>query len=131
MVFGLRFAATTVVHYLRPDTVRFERLLPIVRYGPLATDRGSYPMETITPSASLTNAATVLLLAALVGVVVLLRRRGWAWLGLTAGAALARLDAGNQDRWHDAVRADWKALLPNMGGVHTWKKYEGGVCRTV
>jgi hypothetical protein len=87
--FGLRFVGTTVVHYLRPDTIRFERVLPIVRYGPLATDRGSYPMETITPSASLTNAATVLLLAALVGVVVLLRRRGWAWLGITAGTALA------------------------------------------
>ncbi len=87
--FGLRFAPTTLVHYLRPDTIRFERLLPFVRFGPLATDRGSYPMETITPSASLTAAATLLFLTALMGIVAILRRRDWSWLCLVVGAAVA------------------------------------------
>ena len=45
-----RFLPTTVVQYLRPDTIRFERLLPIVRFGPLAHEYGSYPLETNTPS---------------------------------------------------------------------------------
>lgn len=87
--FSTRFLATTVVHYLRPDTVRFERLVPFVRFGPAAQDRGSYPMETITPAASLTATATLLFLAAAVGVAVALRRRRWTWLALTAGGVAA------------------------------------------
>lgn len=87
--FSLRFLPTTVVHYLRPDTVRFERLFPFVRYGPLATDRGSYPMETITPSASLTTSAALLLGVALVGIVLVLRHRRWTLLALTFGGAIA------------------------------------------
>jgi hypothetical protein len=89
--FSPRFLETTVVHYLRPDTVRFERLAPWVRFGPLATDRGSYPMETITPAASLTASATVLFVAAVVGLVVLARRRSGTWLALWAGACVGAL----------------------------------------
>ena len=87
--FSLRFLPTTVVHYLRPDTVRFERLFPFVRYGPLAADRGSYPMETITASASLTTCATLLLVAAVVGVVLIVRGRRWPLLALVGGGAVA------------------------------------------
>jgi len=87
--FSLGFLETTVVHYLRPDTVRIERLFPFIRYGPLATDRGSYPMETITPSASLTTAATLLVAAALVGIVLVVRARAWTLLALTFGGAVA------------------------------------------
>lgn len=87
--FSTKFLSTTVVHYLRPDTVRLERLFPFVRYGPLATDRSSYPLETITPSASLTTSATLLLAAALVGIVLIVRRRAWPLLALTVGGAIA------------------------------------------
>jgi hypothetical protein len=87
--FSLRFLPTTVVHYLRPDTVRFERLFPFVRYGPLAADRGSYPMETITASASLTTSATLLLVAAVVGVALIVRGRRWPLLALVGGGAIA------------------------------------------
>ncbi|MEI6496209.1 MAG: hypothetical protein WCO88_06015 [Actinomycetota bacterium] len=87
--FSLRFLPTTVVHYLRPDAIGFERLAPVVRFGPLATNRGSYPLETITPSASLITTATVLLVAAAAGAVVLVVRREATWLLLLAGAALA------------------------------------------
>lgn len=87
--FGLRFLPTTLVHYLRPDAIRFERLLPIVRFGPPADVLGSYPVESNTPASSLTVTATLLFAAALVGVVVLVRRRAWPWLLLVAGGALA------------------------------------------
>ncbi len=87
--FSLRFLSTTIVHYLRPDTVRFERLIPFVRFGPLATDRSSYPLETITPAASLTATATVLLAAGAIGAVVLLARRAWIPLALMIGGAIA------------------------------------------
>ena len=33
--FSSRFLSTTVVQYLRPDAIRFERLLPFVRFGPV------------------------------------------------------------------------------------------------
>jgi hypothetical protein len=87
--FSARFLPTTLVQYLRPDTVRFERLLPFVRYGPLASDRGSYPMETITPSASITTTATLLLATALLGAGALVARRAWVPLALLFGTAIA------------------------------------------
>ena len=87
--FSMRFLPTTVVHYLRPDTVSFERLFPFVRYGQLATDRGSYPLETITASASITATATLLFGAAIIGLVVAVRVRAWPWLITFGGACLA------------------------------------------
>ncbi len=87
--FNLQFLPSTVIHYLRPDTVRFERLLPFVRFGPPATDRSSLGFETITPAASLTASATLLVVAAVVGLVVLVRARAGMWLLLVGGAALA------------------------------------------
>jgi hypothetical protein len=87
--FSLRFLGTTVVHYLRPDTVRFERLLPFVRYGPLASDRGSYPMETVTASASLTATATLLVVASVIGLALIVHRRAWTLLTLTVGGVIA------------------------------------------
>lgn len=95
--FSLRFLPTTLVHYLRPDTLALERLVPFVRFGAPAVDRGSYPVETITPAASITAAAPALFVAAIAGLAVLVvatvrrRRTGaaWPWLALTAGALVA------------------------------------------
>lgn len=87
--FGLRFLPTTLVQYLRPDTIRFERLLPFIRFGPPASDLGSYPVESNTPASSLTATATLLVIAAVIGLVVLARGRAWHWLALAGGAALA------------------------------------------
>ena len=87
--FGLRFLPTTVVHYLRPDSLAVERLWPFVRFGSPAVDRGSYPMESITPSSSLTASATLLFIAAVVGAVVIVRRREWRWALLSGGALVA------------------------------------------
>lgn len=86
--FSLRFLPTTLLQYLRPDTIRIERLLPGVRFGPPASDVGPYPVETITPASSLTVAAPVLGALAVVGVVWLVRRRRWALLGVMAGLAI-------------------------------------------
>lgn len=87
--FSPRFLPTTLVQYLRPDTIRFERLLPGVRYGPLAHEFGSYPLETNTPSASLTASATLLFVLALIGIVFLVRRRCWGPLVVLAGLIVA------------------------------------------
>ncbi len=87
--FSLRFLPTTLVQYLRPDTLDFERLLPFIRFGSPAVDRGSYPVETITPAASITASATLLVIAAAVGLVLIIRARAWRWLVLTLGGCVA------------------------------------------
>ncbi|MEO5724119.1 MAG: hypothetical protein ABIQ39_09245, partial [Ilumatobacteraceae bacterium] len=61
--------------YLRPDTVRFERLAPFARFGPPAHEFGSYPLESNTPSTSLTATATLLFVLAVIGLVYMLRGR--------------------------------------------------------
>lgn len=87
--FSLRFLPTTLPQYLRPDTIRFERLVPFIRFGPLAPEYGSYPLEGNTPSASLPVAATLLVVLAVVGTVILIRRRMWVLLAIMLGAAVA------------------------------------------
>ncbi len=89
--FSPRFLPTTLVQYLRPDALRFERLLPFVRFGPLATEYGSYPVEGNTPASSLTASATLLCVLAAVGVWVIARRRSWPMAALLAGALAAAL----------------------------------------
>ncbi|MFL6206209.1 MAG: hypothetical protein ACJ739_12760 [Acidimicrobiales bacterium] len=81
--FSTRFLSTTVVHYLRPDAIRFERLVPGIRFGPLAEERGTYPLLSNTPASSLTVTATLLLLLAVVGAVWVVRQRARTW-GLVA-----------------------------------------------
>ncbi len=84
--FSYRFLPTTLVQYLRPDGIRFERLVPGIRFGPLAVDRGSYPAESITPASSLPVSATLLVVLAVVGVVWMLRHRSRTWLLLVAAS---------------------------------------------
>ena len=87
--FSPRFLPTTVVQYLRPDALRFERLMPFVRFGPAAREFGSYPLEANTPASSLPSSATLLFLLALVGAWVVIRRRSWPLLALWMGALAA------------------------------------------
>lgn len=86
--FDLRFLPTTIAQYLRPDAVRFERLVPGIRFGPLAENRGSLDVESVTPASSLPVTATALLLVGVVGLVWLVRRRHGAWLVVVAGGVL-------------------------------------------
>ncbi|MGE5209619.1 MAG: hypothetical protein ACM3MM_00035, partial [Acidobacteriota bacterium] len=89
--FSTRFLPTTLVQYWRPDAIRFERLVPGVRFGPLATDRGSYPVESITPATSITLSATLLLVLAVVGALWMLRHRCRTWLLVLAGTIVGTL----------------------------------------
>ena len=77
--FSPRFLTTTIVQYLRPDAIRFERLVPGIRFGPVAENRASYPLLGNTPSSSLTLTATLLLVLAVVGAVWIVRRRALTW----------------------------------------------------
>ena len=77
--FSSRFLSTTVVQYLRPDAIRFERLIPFVRFGPVGTNRASYPLLGNTPASSLTLTATLLMILAIAGAVWLVRHRSLTW----------------------------------------------------
>lgn len=86
--FGWDFLPTTLFHYLRPDAVGFERLLPVVRFGPSAREFGG-SLETYTPSSSLPVAATLAFLLFLGGCALIVRRRTWSLLVFPAGALVA------------------------------------------
>jgi hypothetical protein len=87
--FGLGFLPTTIFHYLRPDAFAVERLAPFIRFGPRAHEFGSYPLESNTPASSLTASATLLVVMAAIGAVILIRHRHYRLLALLAGAAVA------------------------------------------
>lgn len=89
--FSLQFLPTTLAQYLRPDTIRFERLVPGIRFGPLAENYGSLDVETVTPASSLIVSATMIFVLALIGIVWLLRHRARTWLLLVAGATIGAL----------------------------------------
>jgi hypothetical protein len=87
--FSLEFVPSTLLAYLRPDALRVERVLPLVRFGPTPAELGGVEFESITPTTSLTVSATLLTILAVVGVVWVVRHRRWAVLGIVAAGALA------------------------------------------
>jgi hypothetical protein len=95
--FGAEFVPSTLWHYLRPDAIRFERVVPFVRFGPWASELNGAAFESNTPSTSLTVAATLLLVLAVVGAVWAIRTRRFAVVAMvvaTASAAVPSLAIG-------------------------------------
>ena len=75
-LFGLKFMPTAMLQYLRPDGLRLSHAFPYVDFGPRARVVGGVTFDTISRSASLTATSPVFVLCAVVGLVVLARRRG-------------------------------------------------------
>jgi hypothetical protein len=74
-LFGLQFAPTTALQYLRPDALRFTSLFPFVDFAPFpGTTIGDVRFDLFDRSSSLPASQPVLLLLAVVGLVVLFRR---------------------------------------------------------
>jgi hypothetical protein len=80
-----------LLQYVRPHALRFERVVPFVRYGPPAVELNGVDFESHTPTTSLTVAATLLLILAVAGVVWAVRERRFALLGMVAVTAVAAL----------------------------------------
>ena len=118
--FSLRFLPTTLVQYLRPDALAFERLVPGIRFGPLATDRGSYPVESITPATSITLSATLLLLFAIVGVAWMLRHRCRTWLLVVVATVIGTLPTFTIGFIANRYLIDMLPPLVVGGAVGTW-----------
>ncbi len=118
--FSPRFLSTTVAQYLRPDAIRFERLIPGVRFGPVAENRASYPLLGNTPSSSLTLTATLLLILALIGGVWLVRHRAKTWLLLVAGTTAAALPTFAIGFLANRYLIDMLPPLAVAGAVGVW-----------
>lgn len=88
--FSPSFIPTTMFHYLRPDAVGFERLVPFVRFGPEAREFG-VDLESYTPSSSLTVSATGLVILACIGMFYVVRQRQWFVWPLVAGGSVAAI----------------------------------------
>jgi hypothetical protein len=118
--FSARFLPTTLVQYWRPDALAFERLVPGIRFGPLATDRGSYPVESITPATSITVSAALLLILAVVGAAWLLRHRCRSWLLLVVATAVGTLPTFMIGFIANRYLIDMLPPLVVAGAVGTW-----------
>ncbi|MET0627253.1 MAG: hypothetical protein ABW033_02195 [Acidimicrobiia bacterium] len=124
-LFGIRFAPTILLHYLRPDGIRFDRLFPWVTFPPTARVIGGAVFESLNPSASMTSASPVSVLLSVGGVVAVTRgviqrtaaRRFTApLLGAAAGAVGAVSLAFLDQRYE----GDFVPILVVAGVVGAW-----------
>ena len=73
-LFGLKFAPTTFVQYLRPDALSFTRTYPFVDFPAKATPIGGVQFDLIDYSSSVPSSMPALTVLAIVGVIVMFRR---------------------------------------------------------
>lgn len=74
-LFGLEYAPTTVLHYVRPDAVGFQRQLPWVTFPGDPTVIGGVPFDLLDRSSSLPVSMPWLVALAVVGLVAMARGR--------------------------------------------------------
>ncbi|HEX7165780.1 MAG TPA: hypothetical protein VF230_02250 [Acidimicrobiales bacterium] len=87
---GPQFIPTTLLHYVRPDAIGWDGAFPWVDFPRRATVVGDVLMDEVDVASSVPSAMPALTLAAGIGVVALVRRRGpLAVLAVGAGACLA------------------------------------------
>jgi hypothetical protein len=73
-LFGLKFAPTTFVQYVRPDALSFTRTYPFVDFPAKATPIGGVEFDLIDYSSSVPSAMPALTVLAIVGAFVMFRR---------------------------------------------------------
>lgn len=84
-LFGLKFAPTTLVQYLRPDALRFTSTFPFVDLPPRASGIGGVSFDLIDHSSSVSASMPAVFILALVGIFVVTRRaRDASVQGMTA-----------------------------------------------
>ena len=87
-LFGPQFVPTTAWSYLRPDGVRMQRLFPWVTFRDSTAIIGDPVFDVTERAASLPVTAPVLLVLAVPGTVVAIRRRERPWLCLAVGGVV-------------------------------------------
>jgi hypothetical protein len=128
-LFGLKFAPTIALQYLRPDAIRFDRLFPWVTFAPPARVIGGVTFEDRGFSASLPATATLLVVLAVVGMIAVLRapRSGSAVAGLARlrvpliGAVVGCLGSLSLAWILERYTGDFLPLLVLAGAVGLWR----------
>jgi hypothetical protein len=128
-LFGLKFAPTIALQYLRPDAIRFDRLFPWVTFAPPARVIGGVTFEDRGFSASVPTTATLLVVLAVVGMIAVLRapRSGSAVAGLARfrvpliGAVVGCLGALSLAWILERYTGDFVPLLVIAGAVGLWR----------
>jgi hypothetical protein len=72
-LFGLRYAPTNLLQYLRPDAIGLERLFPWITFSAPAHIVGGVPYDSIGPTVSIPAACTLLVVLGIVGIVATIR----------------------------------------------------------
>lgn len=83
-LFGLKFAPTTFVQYLRPDAVSFSRAFPFIDFPDKAVPIGGVEFDLIDYSSSAPSSMPLFAVLALVAAVALVRRGGRPGEGMAA-----------------------------------------------
>ncbi len=73
-LFGMKFAPTTLVHYLRPDAISLTRTFPFVDFPAKASPFGGVEFDLVDYSSSVPSSMPALTVLAIVGAVVMFRR---------------------------------------------------------
>jgi len=125
-LFGVRYAPTILLDYLRPDGLRLDRLFPWVTFPPPAHVVGGAVFESINPSASLTASSPLLVALAIIGVVAVARVRGARRFAVPlVGAALGGVAALSLAFVDQRYQGDFVPLLVVAGSVGAWWLAQG------
>ena len=73
-LFGIKFAPTTLLHYLRPDAISLTRTFPFVDFPAKASPIGGVEFDLVDYSSSVPASMPALTVLAIVGAVVMFRR---------------------------------------------------------
>ena len=120
-LFGLQYAPTILLHYFRPDGIRFTGLFPFVNFPPTAHVVGDAVFESRNPTASLTATSPILVLLAVGGVVALIRvRRSRVFLAPVVGALVGAVGAFSLAFVDERYLGDFIPLLVVAGVLGAW-----------
>ncbi len=91
-LFGIKFMPTTVLQYLRPDTIRLQALLPWLTWGSRADVIGGVTFDVVDRAASLPVVAPWLFALSIPGAWTMLRRRvPVSWAACLLGGLVATI----------------------------------------
>jgi hypothetical protein len=121
-LFGMRYAPTILFHYLRPDGVDLDRLFPFVLLRIPTRVFGGTVFESLRPTASITAASPLALIATIGGTWCTLARRAVrnVWLAPLVGCAVGAVGAVSLAFVDQRYQGDLVPLLVVPGIVGAW-----------
>jgi hypothetical protein len=127
-LFGVKYAPTILVQYLRPDGIAFNHAFPWVAFARPAHVIGNAVFDARNPSTSVPAAAPLLFVLAVVGIVLALRRRELPSVVPFVGAAVGGVGAVSLAFIDQRYQGDFLPLLVVPAAFGLWSVV-GGLAR--